>query len=92
MLKNHRSTFVLALLFGFGALANAAAAADTAAPKGNADIEARFKTADKNHDGCLTLEEAKEGMPRIAKGFDRIDTAKKGCITVVQIQEFAAKQ
>jgi len=92
MLKIHRSTLVLGLLFGFGALANAAAAADAAAPKGNADIDARFKAADKNHDGCLTLAEAKDGMPRVAKGFDRIDTAKKGCITVDQIQEFAAKQ
>jgi len=64
----------------------AQAAAD---PKRDAELETRFKAADKDNDGCLTRQEADAGMPRIAKGFDRIDAAKKGCITLDQIKAFA---
>ena len=49
------------------------------------EITARFKAADKNADGQLSLEEAKAGMPRVAKGFDRIDVEKKGYVTLAQI-------
>jgi Ca2+-binding EF-hand superfamily protein len=49
------------------------------------EITARFKAADKNADGQLSLEEAKAGMPRVAKGFDRIDVEKKGYVTLEQI-------
>jgi hypothetical protein len=38
-------------------------------------IEAKFRAADVNHDGKLTLEEAKAGMPRVAK----ICRAKEFC-------------
>lgn len=58
--------------------------------KTDKDIEERFKAADKDHDGKLTLAEAKAGMPRVAKGFDKIDKDKKGYITVEQIKAFAA--
>lgn len=60
--------------------------------KTDKDIEERFKAADKDHDGKLTLAEAKAGMPRIAKGFDKIDKDKKGFLTVEQIKAFAANQ
>ncbi len=50
----------------------------------------RFLAADKNKDGKLTLEEAKGGMPRIAKGFDRIDATKRGFLTLAQIKIFVA--
>ena len=56
----------------------------------NQQIEARFKAADKNADGKLTLEEAKAGMPRVAAGFDKIDSDKKGYLTVEQIEAVAA--
>jgi Ca2+-binding EF-hand superfamily protein len=56
-----------------------------------ADIEARFKAADKNGDGKLTLEEAKAGMSRVAKAFDKIDTDKKGYITLDQLKAKAAQ-
>lgn len=49
-------------------------------------IEEKFKAADKNNDGQLTLEEAKAGMPRVAKGFSKIDTDNKGYVTVDQIK------
>ena len=59
--------------------------------KRDLEIEERFKAADKNHDGRLTLEEAKAGMPRVAKNFDRIDADKKGYVTLDQIKAMAAK-
>ena len=57
--------------------------------KQDKEIEEKFKAADKDHDGKLTLEEAKAGMPRVAKGFDKIDKDKKGYITVDQIKAAA---
>jgi Ca2+-binding EF-hand superfamily protein len=55
-------------------------------------IAAKFQAADVNHDGKLTLEEAKSGMPPVAEAFDQIDVEKKGYITLEQIQAFAAKR
>lgn len=49
------------------------------------EIAAKFKAADKNADGQLSLDEAKAGMPRVAKGFDKIDVEKKGYVTLEQI-------
>lgn len=84
-------TFVAAgALFSLSGSAHADAKAD--AEKRDKDIEERFKAADKDHDGKLTLSEAKAGMPRIARGFDKIDKDKKGYITVEQIKTFAANQ
>ena len=60
-------------------------AADPPPPANEAEIAARFKAADKNGDGKLTLEEAKAGMPRIAAVFDKIDTDNKGYLTLPQI-------
>ncbi len=62
------------------------------ADKRDKDIEERFTAADKDHDGKLTLAEAKAGMPRVARGFDKIDKEKKGYLTVDQIKAFAATQ
>lgn len=54
------------------------------------DLPARFAAADKDGDGKLTLEEAKAGLPRVAKGFSRIDKEKKGFVTLEQIQSVVA--
>ncbi len=61
-------------------------------PQRDAMIEARFKAANKQGDGKLTLEEAKAGMPRVAAHFDRNDTQKLGYITVDQIKKMAASR
>jgi Ca2+-binding EF-hand superfamily protein len=45
----------------------------------------RFKTADTDHDGKLTLEEAKAGMPMVARNFDKIDTGHTGSVTLEQV-------
>ena len=55
-------------------------------------IEQRFVQADTNHDGKLTLEEVKSGMPLIAPVFAEIDASHKGYVTLDQIKGFAKKQ
>ncbi len=53
----------------------------------DAVLEQRFKAANTSADGKLTLEQAKAGMPRVAKNFDKIDTDHKGYITLQQIKD-----
>ncbi|KDP85507.1 EF-hand domain-containing protein [Cupriavidus basilensis] len=48
-------------------------------------IAERFKAADVNHDGKLSREEAKAGMPEVYKRFDQIDARKRGYVTERQI-------
>lgn len=55
------------------------------------ELETRFKAADKNADGKLTLQEAKDGMPRIADAFSHIDIEKKGYVTLDQIRAVMIK-
>ncbi|SDP33285.1 EF hand [Ralstonia sp. 25mfcol4.1] len=45
----------------------------------------RFKAADTDHDGKLTREEARAGMPEVYKRFDKIDTRKHGYVTERQV-------
>lgn len=85
------STFIrLMLTTCLVVLAASQSLAQNIDPKRDALIEERFKAADKNGDGKLTLEEAKAGMPRVAANFDRIDAQKLGYITVDQIKKMAA--
>ena len=49
-------------------------------------VEARFAKADKNGDGKLTLDEAKSGMPLVAKDFSKIDVENKGYVTLDQVK------
>ena len=49
-------------------------------------IDEKFAAADVNHDGKLTLEEAKAGMPRVAKNFAKIDADQKGDVTARPIK------
>jgi hypothetical protein len=39
----------------------------------------------------LTLEEAQAGMPKVAANFDKIDTQKRGYVTLDQIKAAAAR-
>jgi Ca2+-binding EF-hand superfamily protein len=55
-----------------------------------ATLKFRFAAADKNGDGKLTREECQAGMPRIYRGFDKIDAESKGYITLDQIITFVA--
>ena len=50
-----------------------------------AKISERFKTADTNHDGKLSREEAQAGAPVVYKHFDKIDVKKSGYVTERQI-------
>lgn len=45
----------------------------------------RFKEADADHDGKLTREEARVGMPEVYKRFDQLDTRKRGYVTERQV-------
>ena len=57
-----------------------------------ATLKSRFAAADKNGDGKLTREECQAGMPRIYRGFDKIDSGNKGYITLDQIIAFVASR
>ena len=57
-----------------------------------ATLKSRFAAADKNGDGKLTREECQSGMPRIYRGFDRIDVDHNGYITLDQIISFVASR
>ena len=74
--------FVIAFLIGTGVVHAQESAVDK-------EIDQRFALADKNKDGKLTLAEAKEGMPRIASNFSRIDVQNKGYVTLAEIKAMA---
>ena len=61
-----------------------------APPSNQAEVEARFKAADKNGDGKVTREEAEASLPRIAMAWEKIDVDNKGYITLEQLQVIAA--
>lgn len=50
-------------------------------------LTSRFKAADKNADGKLTLQEAKDGgMTRVVENFATIDSDKDGIVTFAQLK------
>src|SRR5690349_4106733 len=54
-------------------------------------LEEKFKAADANHDGKLSKDEAKAGMPKVYEHFDEIDTGKTGFVTLDQVKADVAK-
>lgn len=60
-------------------------------PSNQAEVEARFKAADKNGDGKVTREEAQSTMPRVAMAWDKIDIDKKDYITLEQLLIISAR-
>jgi hypothetical protein len=58
--------------------------------KCRAELEAkgqeRFKRADASGDGRLSREEARKGMPLVARDFDRIDANKDGFVTPQELE------
>src|SRR5204862_545083 len=61
------------------------------AEKAKEKIEEKFKAADTNHDGKLSKDEAKGGMPKVYDHFDEIDTGKTGFVTLQQVEAEVAK-
>ncbi|MCD8515682.1 MAG: EF-hand domain-containing protein [Burkholderiaceae bacterium] len=83
------SALVLTVTMPLAALAQSASNVP-ATPANDAEVEARFKAADKNGDGKVTREEAEAGLPRVAMAWEKIDVDKKGYITLEQLQFIAA--
>ncbi|QWD21519.1 EF-hand domain-containing protein [Polynucleobacter paneuropaeus] len=75
------------ILAGLGGQITAQAQAQMSAE--DKEIVAKFKAADKNHDGKLTLAEAQAGMPRVAAHFSYIDSQGRGYVTLDQILALA---
>ena len=48
----------------------------------------RFAAANITNDGCLTLEQAQQGLPSVAKDFAQIDAQGHGCLTMAEIKAF----
>jgi Ca2+-binding EF-hand superfamily protein len=86
---------MMSVAFAFALVAlsglSAAQTIDPATQAKLTELETRFKAADKNADGKLTLQEAKDGMPRIADAFGHIDIEKKGYVTLDQIRAIMIK-
>jgi hypothetical protein len=55
-------------------------------------LKDRFAQANTTNDGHLTLDQAKAGLPRIAKNFAAIDKDNKGYVTLSDIQDFYKAQ
>jgi hypothetical protein len=75
-MRSHRQNHSVAasLIVSGIALCSAASAQ---APSGG-KLEQKFQAADTNHDGKLTLEEAKAGMPRVAKTSTELMWTRRG--------------
>lgn len=83
-----------AIITGFYVMAAGTAYADktSAAAKRDEQIESRFKKADKDGNGKLTLDEAKAGMPRVAKNFDKIKSGSNDYVTLDEVKAAAKKE
>lgn len=56
-------------------------------------LTAKFKSSDKNGDGKLSLQEAKDGgMSRVVANFATIDTDKDGFVTFAQLKAQLAER
>ena len=81
------AVWVLAAAVSAGAFAQASAPGSRGREMA-AELKQRFTEADVNHDGLLSREEAKNGMPFVYRNFDGIDTARKGQVSMAEIAAF----
>lgn len=84
------AALALTLMTGVALADESSPAPAAASADWQAHLRARFQKADVNGDGQLSAQEAQQGMPRVYKHFNQIDTAGKGYVTLQQIQEFVA--
>lgn len=77
---------MLAAVFSIGAAAQASAPGH--GREMAAELKKRFSAADVDHDGLLTRDEAKSGMPFVYRNFDAIDTARAGRVSMTDIAAF----
>ncbi len=68
------------------------APAATAPAHARKTMQDRFDQANTTHDGHLTLDQAKAGMPIVAKHFTAIDKDKKGYVTMDDIHAYSASR
>ena len=55
-------------------------------------MEARFKEADANSDGQISLDEAQAKMPRLAEKFSTLDTDKNGLLSKDELKHGAHRR
>jgi hypothetical protein len=69
-------------------------AAGAEAPKAHTrmSLTDRFAAANTTNDGHLTLEQARAGMPSIARHFAAIDKDSKGYVTLDEIHAYYKEQ
>ena len=76
----------LMMLAGFVVTAATAQAQDASrGEKAAAMLQQKFEAADADHDGKLSPEEAKAGMPRVSEHFSETDTDKDGYVSRAEI-------
>ena len=82
-----------AIMTGLYLMSAGPAYADKASADARRDkqIESRFTAADKDSNGKLTLDEAKAGMPRVAKNFDQIKTGSNDYVTLDEVKAASKK-
>ena len=85
--KKRRAAILVASAFVFPWTATWASSDLSEAPQNRQEVIDRFKAADKNADGKVTKEEAREGMPRVYRVWNDLDDDKKGYITLDQLLE-----
>ena len=86
-MKTHTSRLVAVLLSAVPVtVPGAVFAADTSMLNSIELYQQRFKAADLNGDGAVSLKEAEGNMPMVARNFDEIDTNHDGLVTHSEIE------
>jgi Ca2+-binding EF-hand superfamily protein len=81
-------TLLAALLLAATTTAFAADTQPDRTQKTGAKMREKFNTADIDHDGLISRDEATKGMPHIAKHFDAIDADHDGKLSMQELAQF----